>query len=78
MGNGGASLDKLFIIVETVALRWARAGRAVVELGLLAKRRDLFMRLSQTGQQATTPQSNTEFVVRNVRVSRSVESYVWI
>jgi hypothetical protein len=33
-------LDKLFVIVETVALRWARPGRAVVELELLAKRRD--------------------------------------
>lgn len=38
MDNGGALLDKLFVIVETVALRWARP---VVELELLAKRRDL-------------------------------------
>jgi hypothetical protein len=48
-------LGKLFVIVEIVALRWARPSRSVVELESLAKRRDLFMRLSQISQHPAVP-----------------------
>jgi hypothetical protein len=74
MGNGGALLDKLFVIVETIALN---GPDQVVKLELLAKRRIFHAPLSDRPA-SNTPQSNTKIVIKKGRVSRSAGSFGWI